>query len=335
MLYERILEKGLVNFTETKGLSHEEWLKLRTKGIGGSDAGAILGLNKYSTPLSVYLAKKDLASFGGNKATEWGNILEDPIRQKAREDLGIEIETVPGMFTNKEREFMNANFDGLVFVDGEKEIAGSVVSGLGGHEIKTSRTGEGFTNDEIPDSYYAQVQHYMAVTGLSWFVLTVFIFDQYEGRHYVIPRNDDFIAQLIDRETDFWENNVLAEVAPGPTGNENESTLVKSLPMATEIELDEVCEDLLNEKENLDAQIKDLQTRVEAIKELILMRMNAASNGENADKTTAICGNWKITYNTQTTKRVDTNALKKAGIYEQYAKDSVSKVMRITKTKEL
>lgn len=333
MLYEKVLELGNVNFTSTEGLSREEWLKLRTTGIGGSDAGAILGLNKYSTPLSVYLAKKDFASFGGNAATEWGNILEDPIRQKAKADLGIEIETVPGMFTNKERSFMNANFDGLVFVAGEKEIAGSVVSGLGGHEIKTSRTGEDFTNDEVPDSYYVQVQHYMAVTGLSWFVLTVFIFDKYEGRHYVIPRNDDFIAQLIDRETDFWKNNVLADNAPSPTGNENELELVKSLPMPAEVELDGECEQWLNDKEIIDAQIKDLQAKSDAIKEQILMRMSAASNGENVEKATAIVGAWKVTYNTQTTKRVDTNALKKAGIYEEYAKDSVSRVLRITKNK--
>ena len=333
MLYEKVIELGNVSFTDTSNYTHEQWLKLRTTGIGGSDAGAILGLNKYSTPLSVYLAKKDFASFAGNKATEWGNILEDPIRQKARKDLGIEIETVPGMFRNKEHEFMNANFDGLVFVDGEKEIAGSVVSGLGGHEIKTSRTGDGFTNDEIPDSYYAQVQHYMAVTGLDFFILTVFIFDQYEGRHYVIPRNDDFIAQLIYRETDFWENNVLADNAPSPTGNENELELVKSLPMAAEIELDGDCETMLDEKEVIDAQIKDLQAKSDAIKEQILMRMSAASNGENAEKATAIIGAWKVTYNTQTTKRVDTNAMKKAGIYETYAKDSVSRVLRITKSK--
>ena len=242
MLYEKVLEMGNVDFTDTSTFTREQWLELRRTGIGGSDAGAILGLNKYSTPLSVYLAKKDFASFNGNAATEWGNILEDPVRQKAREELGIEIETVPGMFTSKENPFMNANFDGLVYIEGEKEIAGSVVSGLGGHEIKTSRTGEGFTNDEVPDSYYAQVQHYMAVTGISFFVLTVFIIDHYSGRHYVIPRNDDFIRNLIEVETEFWNENILANIPPAPTGNENESDLVKSLPMAENIELPLECE---------------------------------------------------------------------------------------------
>jgi putative phage-type endonuclease len=334
MLYEKVLEMGNVDFTDTSKLTRDEWLHLRTTGIGGSDAGAIMGLNKYSTPLSVYLAKKDMAAFEGNSATEWGNILEDPIRKKAREDLGIEIETVPGMFTNKDNTFMNANFDGLVFIEGEKEIAGVKVSGLGGHEIKTSRSGEGFTSDEIPDSYYAQVQHYMAVTGIRFFVLTVFIFDKYEGRHYVIPRDEIFIQSLIKSESDFWNEYVMQNVAPAPTGTESESDLVKSLPMAETIELPSECEAILEEKQEIDTQIKELEGKSEALKEQILMKMNELSTGsEAAEKTIATCGGWKISLNTQTSKRIDTAALKKAGIYDEYAKETVSKVLRITQVK--
>lgn len=335
MLYEQVIERGKARLTDTSAMSRSEWLKLRASGIGGSDAGAIMGLNKYATPLSVYFAKKDLAVHEGSKAAEWGNILEDPVRQKAREELGIQIETVPGMFTNKEHDFMNANFDGLVFVEGEKEIAGSVVSGLGGHEIKTSRTGDGFTTDEIPDSYYAQVQHYMAVTGLTFFVLTVFIFDQYTGRHYVIPRNDEFIDRLIEAESTFWNDFVLANVMPAPTGNENELDLVKALPMAEKITLSEDTEQLLEEKVAIDSQIEDLKKKSDILKEQVLIKMSEAACGKDSLKTIAVCGRWKISLNTQVSKRVDTNALKKAGVYDEYAKESVSRVLRITKAKEL
>ena len=40
--------------TATKNLSHEEWLKKRKAGIGGSDAGAVCGLNPYRTAMQVY-----------------------------------------------------------------------------------------------------------------------------------------------------------------------------------------------------------------------------------------------------------------------------------------
>ena len=321
---------GNADFTDTSAFDREKWLELRRTGIGGSDAGAIMGLNKYSTPLSVYLAKKDFASFSGNAATEWGNILEDPVRQKAREDLGVEIETVPGMFTSKKNPFMNANLDGLAFVDGEKEIAGSTVSGLGGHEIKTSSRGEGFTADEVPDSYYAQVQHYMAVTGLDWFILTVFFMNTKQGKHYVIPRNEFFVEDLIKAESEFWNGNVLPNNPPAPTGNENESDLVKSLPMAETVELPAAFETMLAEKRDIDAQIKDLQAKSDAIKESVLLKMSELSGGEDAEKTTATCGNWKITYNLQKRVSVDTSELKKAGLFERYSKESSYKVMRIS-----
>jgi len=35
------------------------WLKQRQKGIGGSDVGAILGLNKYKSAFQVYLDKTE------------------------------------------------------------------------------------------------------------------------------------------------------------------------------------------------------------------------------------------------------------------------------------
>ena len=38
----------------TLGMEREEWLRLRKGGIGGSDAGAVCGLNPYSSPMSVY-----------------------------------------------------------------------------------------------------------------------------------------------------------------------------------------------------------------------------------------------------------------------------------------
>ena len=65
----------------------------------------------------------------------------------------------------------------------------------------------------------------------------------------------------------------------------------------------------------------------------MLAMNNASADSDGAEKTTALCGGWKITFNSQTRKIVDTDALKKAGIFEQYSRDSVSKVMRITKAK--
>lgn len=37
--------------------THEEWLDNRLKGIGGSDAGSVLGMNKYKSAYALWCEK--------------------------------------------------------------------------------------------------------------------------------------------------------------------------------------------------------------------------------------------------------------------------------------
>ena len=313
----------------------EKWLELRTTGIGGSDVGAIMGMNKYASPLTVYLSKKNVEGFKGNAATEWGHILEDPIRQKTAEELGIEIISVPGMYTSLEVPFMNANLDGLCHAQNQVEIGGETVEGLGGYEIKTSSRGDGFSEDEIPDSYYCQVQHYMAVTGLPWFILTAFFMNTKSVRHYIIKRNDDFIYEkLIPAEKDFWENNVLANQAPEPLGVDAEDEYIKNMPLSDEIVLDEETEDLIAQRMELQQQIKELEQKESALKDSIILKLSALSSSEdNPDKISASGERFHLSYNLQKRISVDTDALKKSGLFDNYKKESASRILRISANK--
>ena len=47
--------------TATKGLEKEKWLMYRKRGIGGSDAGAVCGLNPYRTAMQVYEDKTPIS----------------------------------------------------------------------------------------------------------------------------------------------------------------------------------------------------------------------------------------------------------------------------------
>lgn len=334
LLNGKVLELGFSRFEDTAGLSREEWIEERRKGIGGSDAGAVMGLSAYATPLTVYFSKKGFDSFNGNAATEWGNILENPIRQKTREELGCLVCECGGTFISKKRPFMRANLDGLVLAEKEIEIAGEKASGLLGHEIKTSRNGAGFGEKEVPDSYFAQVQHYMAVTGLDAFVLTVFVLDRREGRHYLVKRNAAFIKRLIEKEAEFWEKNVLADCPPEPTGNEKEAETVRALSVGASAELDGSFAALIEERQSLEAQAKELEKKSEAIKEKIIMALSESSLGEVGEKVSASCGKWKISYNLQMRQSADANALKRDGLLEKYSKTSSFRVLRIFESKK-
>lgn len=314
----------------------EKWLELRTTGIGGSDAGAIMGLNPYASPLTIYLSKKNVEGFKGNAATEWGHILEKPIMQKTSEELGIDIVSVPGMYTSNEIPFMNANLDGLCHAEKQVTIGGETVEGLGGFEIKTSTKGDGFSDDEIPDSYYCQVQHYMAVTGLPWFILTAFFMTTRTAKHYIIKRNDDFIySKLIPAEKDFWENFVLANNPPEPLGIDSESEYVANLNIADEVILDAETEDLIAQRMDILQQIKDLEQKENALKDSILLKLSILSHSESstADKVSGSGERFKLSYNLQKKVSVDTDALKKSGLFDTYKKESSYRILRVSEKK--
>ena len=314
----------------------EKWLEMRTTGIGGSDAGAILGMNKYASPLTIYLSKKNVEGFKGNAATEWGHILEDPIRKKAAEELGIEIISVPGMYTSNDIPYMNANIDGLCHAGNLVTIGGEKIEGLGGFEIKTSSRGEGFSEDEIPDSYYCQVQHYMAVTNLPWFILTAFFMNTKKARHYVIRRNDDFIySRLLPAEKDFWENYVLTNNPPEPLGIDSESEYTANLNIADAVELDTETEDLIAQRMEVQQQIKDLEQKESALKDSILIKLSALSHSDSAtaEKVNGAGERFKLSYNLQKKYSVDTDALKKSGLFDDYKKESAYRILRISEKK--
>lgn len=42
-----------------EGLTRADWLKLRRRGIGGSDVAAIIGISKWRTPLDIYNDKTE------------------------------------------------------------------------------------------------------------------------------------------------------------------------------------------------------------------------------------------------------------------------------------
>lgn len=334
-LYKKVVETGICTLKKVNQEKQpEKWAELRRTGIGGSDAGAIMGMNTYSSPLVVYMQKKGEDVFEGNAATKWGHILEDPVRQETEKELGVHIEEVPGMFTSTIYPFLNANLDGLILTETPITIGNDTVDGLGGHEIKTSAKGDGFGVDEIPDSYYCQVQHYMAVTGLPWFILTVFILSSKEGRHYIVKANPDFQEKLINSEREFWENFVLTDTIPAPSGTDSESEILKSLPMAENIELPEELTYSLGRRAEIKEQIKLLEAEEKQLSNNILLEMYKAGNvpdgEEPKEKIYATCGSYKISLSMQKKTLADGEALKAAGLFEKYSKTSFSKVMRVS-----
>ncbi len=203
-------------------ISQQEWLEYRRSGIGGSDAGAIAGLNPWKSRLCVYFDKIGEATVSadieGSEAMYWGTRLEDIIASEFSRRSGFEVEPCHYMLKSSEHPFMLANPDRLI-VDNEE-----------GLECKTANafTKDQWEDDNIPEIYMAQIQHYMAVTGYEGWYIAVLIGGNYFKYQY-IERDDEYIDRLIQLESDFWLKHVVPKVMPDVDGASATTSLIKRM----------------------------------------------------------------------------------------------------------
>ena len=98
----------------TLEMPHEEWLRYRKKGIGGSDAGAICGVNKYRSAVSVFLDKTtEQTSEFDNEAMRQGRDLEQYVAERFCEETGKKVRRANAIFSHSELPFMLANIEEL------------------------------------------------------------------------------------------------------------------------------------------------------------------------------------------------------------------------------
>lgn len=213
----------------TKGIDEEQFRALRVGGIGGSDAGSIMGLSQYGSAFTVVADKLGMGEYVETKATKRGKRMEPVIRDNfsgwAAEIDGEPIEVYevfdsPWVYRSVQYPWMHANIDGLV----RHEKYGMCVL-----EIKTAdpRLEEKWTDNSVPDSYYAQVQHYMAVLDLKMAIIMVMIGLDPEIRY--VPRNEAFIVDMIAAEKTIWYDFVEKRLLPEPSGVEKENELLNTI----------------------------------------------------------------------------------------------------------
>ena len=96
-------------------MAKEEWLSYRKQGIGGSEAGAVCGLNPYRTPLQVYLDKTSgWAEDNDNEAMRQGRDLEEYVAKRFMEASGKKVRRANAMFYDPAHPFMLADVDRMV-----------------------------------------------------------------------------------------------------------------------------------------------------------------------------------------------------------------------------
>ena len=85
-----------------KELSREEWLRLRKNGLGGSDAGAVCGLNPYVSAMEVFQDKTtEEVEDVDNESMRQGRDLEAYVAQRFTEETGLKVRRSNVMYRNR------------------------------------------------------------------------------------------------------------------------------------------------------------------------------------------------------------------------------------------
>ena len=153
--------------TKIKTTTREEWLAERKKSLGGSDIGAVLGMNAYSSPITVWMDKTGKSP--EREQTEWmrlGTDLEDYVAQRFSEKSGLKVVKDSFTWRNDKYPHLHANIDRKVV--GQK-------SGLE-CKITSSLNEKKYRDGRFIDSYYAQCVEYLAVSEYTRWYLAVLIY---------------------------------------------------------------------------------------------------------------------------------------------------------------
>lgn len=296
-----------VELAKTLGMPREEWLELRRQGIGGSDAAAIVGLDRYRSAFDVYAEKIGLKpEQPDNEAMRQGRDLEGYVASRFCEQTGKKVRRRNAILQHPEHHWMLGNIDRWV------------VGENAGFEAKTTSVlnRAKFNQGEFPPNYYVQCVHYMAVTGAERWYLAVLVLNK-SFHVFTIERDEAEVQALIAAEKDFWENHVLKQIPPTPDGSESTSELIKTMyPEAKEHFTASLFgyEEKISTYLNIDNQIKELERKREAIKQELQLAMDEAEIG--------MARGYIVEWKNQVRQSLDTKKLKSehAEIYEKYLK---------------
>jgi putative phage-type endonuclease len=228
--------------TRSVGLTPEQ-LETRKKGIGGSEAAAVLGVDPYKTPLHIYELKLGLREpEPPNADMKRGIYLEPVARRLYRELTGRRVHrmrqcvhgTYPFMLCNVDGKIVRArNRDGAIR-DGSGKVVNSAF-GPGVLELKCPRTWTfaKIKREGLPLPYIVQMQHNLAVTNYSWGSFALFNADLWELLHFDVTADLELHHALVLAEEKFWRQHVEGRVPP-PVQQDTTPQLADQLAKAQE-----------------------------------------------------------------------------------------------------
>lgn len=311
----------------TKNISREEWIEARRNGIGGSDVGAILGVNPWKSAYAVYQDKiGDSIEVEPSYRMELGTRIEDFIAKEFELQTGKSVRRRNAILQHDDHSFMLANIDREIV--GEK--TGLEIKFISPFSAKFWQDENG--NDIVPLSYEFQCLHYLAVTGWDKWIICALVGNERLIIREIV-RDEETIQKLIEIESKFWNDNVLEGTPPDPSSADAEEYLRRYYPDANVGEVMDIEDqtEILERIEEVKELIKKLDDEKSSLESSLKMALKDAEIGMNSQ--------YKVTYKNTSRTTIDGKKLRaehaELFVDDKYLNVTNSRTLRITKIKNM
>jgi putative phage-type endonuclease len=250
----------------------------RTKYIGGSDIGAILGLSRFRSPLEVWMEKtgketKKLDSL----PLRFGSFAEEFVASEYARATGFKLIHDESIYIHPEHAFMCAHMDRFVLEGGAANSTPTptrILECKTAHPFSSGDWGE-VGSDEVPMSYLCQCIWYMAITSINQVDLAV-LFGNSDFRIYQIARDAELETVILQKASLFWNDYVLKDTPPPAQSEADCQTLFSRGDPKKSLEAQSETLELTKRLVLLNSEIETREEAISSIKQTIMNQMGEA-----------------------------------------------------------
>lgn len=260
-----------MSYTVIRPADHDGWLAERAKGLGSSDAGTVMGVSPFTTPLKLWKQKLGLLPpTPESDAMRNGHYLEPAVAEFFAGKTNSVIDyTSEGdwIAADDQRPYLRVSPDRLFWPEGvEKTPENRLVL-----EIKS--TSKLVDPDNLPLYWVCQVQYQMGILGVPMGAIAWITSSPKLQMDYTWVRfNKPFFDTLINALDTFWNVNILQRIEPAamddndvamkwPTSESGKSVFATEEDLAN-------CQTyarLLRQKEELEKSITEASTAIKNV----------------------------------------------------------------------
>jgi hypothetical protein len=226
--------EGISDVVDMVAEERQEWLLSRGRTIGGSSVGAIIGVNHYASPASVYdglwnPSTRQDPTAAGRRRMDRGHLMEPVIATIYSEETERSLRGDGRTRSQHPRlPYVHATPDRIIHVGGfqgmriagtppQGEAAGCLGDGVWECKCLGTNTFTETLQRGIDPSYYAQIQLYIDTFDLEWGSFAIFNAEEWRLYWFDVIKNERFIVRMQNRVRHFWEAHVLTRRRPEST----------------------------------------------------------------------------------------------------------------------